>query len=712
MSKLNCIDKKRRFHSFLIYIFVALCIFSGCAAKSSVGIKASDADSQSIEGQANADYSAKDTILEKDTVAEEADNKAAVRPVGSAMEEKVYTESEPRIFIKPSSAQLGQILGIDFSMLPQGKSRLTVTANKEVKYDLDRINANTFSLIINDSKIGNDILLRYIDTTEFQTAIEKIKPAFDKDNNKVSLGITMREIVPYYIEQSDNILTIDFDRIKTKIPEKNIVPLNLAESETRNLAANTKPHSQPVSSLAQTVSQTTVPRTEIQAFSPSTNKKYTGEKLYLEFAKATDVTHILRLINEISNENIIWDPAIEGKKVSMILKDVPWDEALELILKNNDLAKRYMGENIVWITTKQKMTQILAEEESEQRKMDQKLEDERQKLVDQAKLVEDNSPLVTEYLPVDFAEANKIKEHIIVSKRGNVRIDSRTNTVIITDTEASIDEAKKIVKQFDTPVKQIMIEARIVEATDDFTRDLGLKWNGGTEVTREIDEENPITGGPVLTVQSDGTIFDRTDINNGKGYGGSFSTNSPGAGWGNIGLNFAKISSSGMGYVALDATLALAESTGKAKTLSSPKVIAQEGSQAKISSGEIIKIAATENVQSEDFPAELSLSVTPSSVSYNNYITLSVDVSDDQRVTDTRKTTKTISTTLMVKSGETIVIGGIIKEKESENITGIPVLKDIPGLGWLFKAKRKQIGKSELLIFLTPNVMPSPVKNF
>jgi type IV pilus assembly protein PilQ len=175
-----------------------------------------------------------------------------------------------------------------------------------------------------------------------------------------------------------------------------------------------------------------------------------------------------------------------------------------------------------------------------------------------------------------------------------------------------------------------------------------------------------------------------------------------------LGINFAKLTSNGLGTITLDATLAIAESEGTAKTLSAPKVIAQEGTPAKISSGEIIKVQATENVKSEDWPAELSLSVTPTSISYNDYITLTVDVSDDARVSDTLKTTKTINTTLMVKSGETIVIGGIIKEKEGTGTTGVPILKDIPFLGWLFKSTTKATEKTELLIFLTPTVLSSP----
>jgi type IV pilus assembly protein PilQ len=230
----------------------------------------------------------------------------------------------------------------------------------------------------------------------------------------------MREVVPFHINQTDKEITVDFGTIKTKISEKKIVPLNMAGAEAETLAAESEPQ-QPQSKS----------QTEIQAFSPSVNKKYKGKPLYLDFVNA-DVTHILRLINEVSEENIIWDPAIKGKKVSMILNNVPWDEALELILKNNELSKRYVGQNIVWITTKQKMAQILAEEEAETRKMEEKLEQERLRLEEQKKRSQEEAPLITEYLPVDFATAKEIEGHIIKSKRGSISVDTRTNTIIMT----------------------------------------------------------------------------------------------------------------------------------------------------------------------------------------------------------------------------------------------------------------------------------------
>ncbi|MBW1765390.1 MAG: type II and III secretion system protein [Deltaproteobacteria bacterium] len=200
---------------------------------------------------------------------------------------------------------------------------------------------------------------------------------------------------------------------------------------------------------------------------------------------------------------------------------------------------------------------------------------------------------------------------------------------------------------------------------------------------------------------------------NGRNTGGSFSTTSP---WtttaGNIGLNFGRLTSSGLGYIALDAALALAETEGKAKIMSAPKVIAREGTAATISSGESIVIGATENVAATTIDATLSLTVTPTAVSYNNFITLDVQVTDDNALASGNIAKKSITTTLMVKNGDTVVIGGVIKETETEDEAGVPGLRKIPFLGWLFKAQNKVHTKSELLIFLTPTVLPSPVKNF
>jgi type IV pilus assembly protein PilQ len=569
--------------------------------------------------------------------------------------------------------------------LGSGRSRLIVTTDKKIEYNLDRKGEKSLLLTLSDTTILPDVLLRKIDTTHFESALEGVQPAFSSEKEEVSIVISLKEMVPFHVQQTETGLSMDFGQTSIQPPETEIVPLNLAGLETRNLAAT----------QTQAGSGGIIPQSDISIGS----RQFTGEPMYLDFINV-DVTHILRLINEVSSENIIWDPAIKGRTVSMILKDVPWDQALELILKNNDLAKRYMGDNIVWITTKDKMDMILAEEEAEVQKEKQLLEEEARKREEQEKKAEEEAPLITEFLPVDFAEANEIRGHITLTERGTMSIDTRTNTIIIKDTVESIEEAKKTVGQFDTPVKQIMIEARIVDASDSFSRNLGIQWNNSTSVSSN-NEGN-------LTASQDALDF---TANGEMGMGGSFSTNTPDGWASNIGLSFARLSSDGLGAITLDAALAIAESEGKAKTLSAPKVIATEGASATISSGDKIIIAATENVASTTLDATLSLTVTPTSVSYNDYITLDVSVTDDKAPSTSLVTTKSITTTLMIPSGETIVMGGIIKETEADDITGVPVLKDIPGLGWLFKAKTKNTSKSELLIFLTPTVLPTPARD-
>ncbi|MBN1627418.1 MAG: type IV pilus secretin PilQ [Deltaproteobacteria bacterium] len=683
----------RLLYSFLLYPVAALFLISGCATgstkdaatggeESSITVQQTESGPSVQQNNDNAWKSVTDTSTAAPQIKVEDEPETTAVEIAVADESEDITPSEPRIFFEPSRTDINEVLGIDFTLAENGKSRLVVTTTKKTNYDLDRKDEKTLVLKIHDSTIANPLLMRHIDTTQFQSALEVINQKYSSQNKEVDLVLSLREIVPFNIKPTENGLIMDFGQTSVKVAETKIVPLNLEETETRTLAVTS--HGSGIPTEASTITTAT-----------ATTKKYKGERMYMDFVDA-DVTHILRLINEVSGENIVWDPSIAGKKVSMILKNVPWDEALDLVLDNNDLAKRYRGDNILWITTKDKMKQILAEEEAERQRLLKLAEEAENRRKEKEKAAKEEAPLITEYLPVDFAKANDVKGHITVSKRGAMTVDTRTNTIILTDIEENIETAKKTIKQFDTPVKQIMIEARIVEATDSFSRELGLKWNNNTSYwdTDALNED--------IEVPPFANDF---NYDGERVYGGSFSTNSP-DGWdANIGLGFARATFGGR--LTLDASLAIAESEGTAKTLSAPKVIAQEGTPAKISSGEIIKVAATENVASEEWPAELSLSVTPNSISYNDYITLTVDVSDDARLSDSLKTTKTINTTLMVKSGETIVIGGIIKEKEGEDTTGVPILKDIPVLGWLFKAKSKSTSRSELLIFLTPTVLSS-----
>ncbi|MBN2062952.1 MAG: AMIN domain-containing protein [Deltaproteobacteria bacterium] len=602
----------------------------------------------------------------------------------SSGEQSEVVISEPRMLLQPGKSQLNQVLGIDFTTLEQGRSRLTITTDKKVQYDLDREGEKGLALKLSEAVIP-PVLLRGIDASNFESSIDMVRPEYSPGKKDSLIHIDLKEMVPFHVKQADNALLMDFGRTSIRPVEKQIIPLDLAQTRTMELAAK-----------QDSPAGTTAPVTSASRTTRADGKGFTGEPMYLDFVNA-DVTHILRLINEVSDDNIIWDPEITGQKVSMILKDVPWDEALELILKNNALAKRYVGDNIIWVTTKAKMKQIEAEEEAEAQRAQEKLEAQMKKQEEKEKKEVEQQPLVTEYLPVDFAKADDIKAHVMLSERGSMSVDTRTNTIIIKDIASVIEEAKKTVKQFDTPVKQIMIEAKIVDATDDLTRELGIKWGQNTSMYRS---DSPIAGATVPASAISDLAAGGDQI-----YGTSFTTNTPTTSLINLGLNFATLTSSGLGAITLDAQLALSETEGKSKTLSAPKVIAQEGTTSVIKSGETIYTDPTENVAQTQRDAALTLEVTPTSISYNDYITLTLDVTDNKNVNANLDTTKEVHTTLIVKSGDTIVVGGILKESESDRVIGVPILKDIPGLGWLFKEKGRNKTKSELLIFLTPTVL-------
>ncbi len=638
-----------------------------------------------------------------------------------ATKEVEIAPKEPRLFFSPGKTKLNRILGIDFFMLPKDKSRITVTTSKKAEYELTQKNALIVLLEIKEANIPPE-LTRYIDSSQFKGVINRITPVAKVAERRVALEIELKEAIPYHLIQADKEIRLDFNKTAVKPPAKKITPAILTKAPVKleEVSPEVKPEISPppeapvkleeVSPEVAAKAEEVTPEAPVKLeevspeVKPATTpigitkpvKRYTGARITLDFANA-DIRNILKLIGEVSKLNIVWGPEVKGT-VSMRLKDVPWDQALDVLLEANDLGMR-REENIIWVTTREKIKQ-LEQEEEDKRKAKQERIKEIKVAQEEAKAAE---PLVTEYIPVDFANADAdIKPLIesIKSERGTVNVDSRTNTVIMTDIASIIEKAKTIARQFDTPVKQIMIEARIVDASTGFSRDMGIQW---TSIERRWQSRAG------MAWETDPTQFTTSgDL----GTGGTFATNAP-TGWSpNIGLTFATLTEGGLGVLSLDATLALAETEDKAKIISAPKVIASNGEQAEISRGDIIyrNVVTADKVEVIELPAVLSLIVTPT-VSFNNYVSMEIDVKDAKVYTDqSGKTEKAIKTKLMVKSGETVVIGGIFKEDESETETGIPWLRDIPILGWLFGAQKKASSRSELLIFLTPTVLERDYK--
>ena len=448
----------------------------------------------------------------------------------------------------------------------------------------------------------------------------------------------------------------------------------------------------------------------------------------------TDIRNILKLLAEVANLNIVWGSDVEGK-ISMRLDNVAWDQALEMVLKPNGLTYQIEDE-VLWVVPRSKLVDM---EIAEKKRKGALMAAKRLQGVFEAKVVEfiivrhrpvadifkmlmgdtTTTPPTPGILDIEGAKS-KEKEEGEEEQGKSIEIaamdlylsyDSGTNMIIANGVRAKVDKVKELVRKMDVPEKQVLIEARIVEATIGFTRDLGIQW-------QSLDGNSP--GVERKWFNSDGTTrFD-----------GSFSTNKP-ANWvANIGLAFGFLTDGGLGSLALDASLALAQEDSKVKIISAPKVMTVNGKEAFIERGRVdyFAVRTLDTIGFNEIPAVLSLQVVPTVSADNTHVTMEVVVTDDETSTAKQATTgegedvlqqesppgrltKEIRSTLIVKTGDTVVIGGIYKKTERTTDAGIPLLKDIPLLGWLFKTENREDEKVELLIFLTPTVVSSVIED-
>ncbi len=586
-----------------------------------------------------------------------------VGPPVVASKEEAVAQKEPRLFFAPGKTKLNEILGIDFFMLPKNKSRVTITTREKAEYELSRKDPLTLLLEIKEVTIRPE-LTRYIDSSHFRGVVNRITPIVRVPDRSVAFEIQLKEMIPYHLMGTEQEIRLDFNKTSVKPPAKTITTARLAKT---------------------TVAPEQIPREVEPAVGPPRSpkpkkyRKYTGERISLDFANA-DIKNILKLIGEVSKLNLVWGPEVKGT-VSMRLKNVPWDQALDIVLESNDLGMIKEG-NIIWITTKGKIRN-LEKERQEKLKAQQETIKATKAAEEEIKAAE---PLVTGYITVNYADVGDIKKRIdenVKGPRGKLSVDTRSKTIIFTDIASNIQEARALKKRLDTPIKQVMIEARIVEAKTTFSRDLGVNWTGTYQ--------NPWGGGGP-----------------GNTYTYDFATNfSPLAGsMFDIGFTSATM--------VLNARITLGETEGKLKTISAPKIITQDNQTATIKQGTTLYIPYTDiegNRTAKEVDATLELNVTPQ-ITPNDMVTMNITVNDDfpdyaNRVGEyVPILTKSATTKMMIASGDTVVIGGIYKEFKGISEEGTPWFRNIPLLGWLFGTESKRIEKSELLIFLTPRVVP------
>jgi type IV pilus assembly protein PilQ len=429
-------------------------------------------------------------------------------------------------------------------------------------------------------------------------------------------------------------------------------------------------------------------------------KEYTGERLTLNF-QDIDVRSVLQLLADTSGQNIVVSDSVTGN-LTLRLQNVPWDQALDIVLRTKGLDKRRQ-DNVIIIGP----TEELANREKAE------LAAHRE--------VQELSPVHSEFLQVNYAKVADLAKLIkstggketMLSARGTLSIDDRTNTLLVQDTSERLADIRRLVQTLDVPVRQVLIEARIVVVSDTFERDLGAKLGISTSGSAGANLFS-VSGGATASdsiVQTATTGVSSTTALASAPLANRYQVNLPATNVnGSIGVSLLS------GSHLIDLELSAAENEGKSETISSPRVITANQKQAVILQGTEIPYqeSASSGATTTQFKnAVLSLKVTPL-ITPDNRVVLDIDVSDDTvgaQVTSATGgsvpsiDTRQIQTQVLVNDGQTVVLGGILETTKSKSADKVPFLADIPVLGNLFKSTININNKTELLIFITPKIL-------
>lgn len=579
--------------------------------------------------------------------------------------------------------EISDISALDFHRGNDGEGKLILDVKAEVNnIDVKEGDNNEIQIEFKNVTIANQ-LLKHFDVSDFGTPIKKI--SVTKEQDKVIVKIIAKG---------------DYDKVSYRIGDKYIV-------EAR-------------------------PVTELQQKSDKSRKfKFTGDKISLNFQEI-EIRAVLQLLADFTGLNIVANDSVQGN-VTLRLDDIPWDQALDFILKSKGLSKRESG-NILLIAPASELSKY---EETE---------------LESTKQLESLEPLRTEFVPINYAKAAEIvtmlkgdKNSSLLSDRGSINVDSRTNTLLIKDVGSKIEDMKDLIKVLDVPVKQVLIEAYIVQCNQNFQDQLGIKMNGAAKAsiggrkigfgsdsgkvgslgtkskttidpngTKTIDTEVPEVASastPAFVAQN---IADGKAIEN---IGRFFDLSTGGTAV--LGLAVNRLP----GGTILNLEIDAAEKEGMTTTISKPRILTLDNKAATIESGANVPYttpgstgyAGTTSFQK----VTLNLTVTPQ-ITPNDQISLDLSISNDSidatgasggsSTTPGVKTTS-LRTNVLVDNGETIVLGGVLTDNLVDAKTKIPYLSSLPLIGKLFQNKNIQSAQSEMLVFITPRILKNFDKN-
>ena len=414
---------------------------------------------------------------------------------------------------------------------------------------------------------------------------------------------------------------------------------------------------------------------------------YSGDKLSLNF-QDIEVRSVLQLIADFTGLNLVASDTVGGS-ITLRLQNVPWDQALDLILKTKGLDKRQIG-NVLLVAP---ADEIAARERLE---------------LETSKQIAELAPVRLDIIQVNYAKASEIVDLVVadeelISSRGFISSDERTNTISVRETIEKLDEIRRLVSTWDVPVRQVSIEARIVRAQTNVSESIGVRWGGAS--FGDNGNNSTVVGGSLETV---GGVM-------GAGAANSTSVTFPGALAVNLGVPGDDVSSFAVGFSGgdflVDLELSALESDGKAEIVSQPRVVTADRQEAVIKSGTSIPYQETTSSGAAATTFEeavLSLTVTPQ-ITPDDKIIMDLEVTQDSvgETTDDGPliNTNSVTTQVLVANGDTIVLGGIFESSSINSTTKTPFLGDIPYLGRLFKRTQTTEVRSELLIFITPKII-------
>ena len=537
------------------------------------------------------------------------------------------------------------ITNIDFKRGTNGQGQVIVDlTNTSISTDVWRDN-ETIQVEFIGSQLP-EALQRRLDVSDFATPISFIDTV--QDGSSIKMSITANGDFEHLAYQTDNVYTIE------------IAPISKEEEEKKRK-----------------------------------NKfGYTGERLSLNF-QDIEVRSVLQLLADFTGLNLVVSDSVEGN-LTLRLKNVPWDQAMDIILKTKGLAQRKAGNVILVAPT----DEIAAREKLE---------------LEARKQVEELEQLRTEFIKVNYAKAADIaellnlKDNAILSPRGSVSVDVRTNTLLVKDTLSSLTNVRQLLAELDIPIRQVLIESRVVIANDDFSKELGVRFGANNDSLGATQTGTGVTtagtlGGTTGLINSTGSTSaggtDRLNVN--------MPLQNPA---GSIALALTKLP---LGTL-LELELSAAQTEGRGEVVSSPRVITADSHTARIEQGiEIPYLELKDGAATLKFrKAVLSLETTPQ-ITPDDRIIMDIQVHKDSRGEDVSFgeglfaptiNTREVDSQVLVDNGQTVVLGGIYETTQSTQVTRVPFFSDLPLIGNLFKSTIARDDRSELLIFVTPKIL-------